>query len=286
MRLGDWGRNNIMKNVLLGVYEKAMDDRQTWLEKLILTRESGFDCLEMSVDATPQRMNRLYDTQTSNLLCKAIEHTGVPVHTMALTALRQYPLGSENEIVRDKALEIVRKAVDLSASCGISVIHLAGYDEHGDKRNEHTDRRFRDGIHRCVDYAASRGVTLAIETMDTPYMGSCRNIMALCHEIGSDRLKCYVDIGNLTASGLNIEEEISIAAGSIAGVHLKDTKPGIYRDILFGEGSVDFDACLRALKCSGYQGTMVAEMWSYDDPAFHSYLKQASAFLRKKLAQY
>ena len=117
-------------------------------------------------------------------------------------------------------------------------------------------------------------------------MGSCRNIMALCHEIGGDRLKCYVDIGNLTASGLNIEDEITIAAGSIAGVHLKDTRPGIYRDVLFGEGSVDFDACLRALKCSGYQGTMVAEMWSYDDPAFHSYLKQASAFLRKKLAQY
>lgn len=275
-----------LRELPLGVYEKAMDNRQTWQEKLILAKKCGFDCLEMSVDATPQRMNRLYDTQTVHQLCGAIEETGIPIHTMALTALRQYPLGSENEMVRDKALELVRKAVDLSASCGINVIHLAGYDEHGDKRNEHTDRRFRDGIRRCVDYAAPRGVTLAIETMDTPYMGSCRNIMALCHEIGGDRLKCYVDIGNLTASGLNIEDEITIAAGSIAGVHLKDTRPGIYRDVLFGEGSVDFDACLRALKCSGYQGTMVAEMWSYDDPAFHSYLKQASAFLRKKLAQY
>lgn len=275
-----------LRELPLGVYEKAMDNRQTWQEKLILAKECGFDCLEMSVDATPQRMNRLYDTQTVHQLCGAIEETGIPIHTMALTALRQYPLGSEDEPVRDKALELVRKAVDLSASCGIGVIHLAGYDEHGDKRNEHTDRRFQDGIRRCVDYAAPRGVTLAIETMDTPYMGSCRNIIELCRAIGSEHLKCYVDIGNLTASGLDVEEEISIAAGSIAGVHLKDTKPGIYRDILFGEGTVDFDACLQALKCSGYQGTMVAEMWSYDDPAFHSYLKQASAFLRKKLAQY
>lgn len=275
-----------LRELPLGVYEKAMDNRQTWQEKLILAKECGFDCLEMSVDATPQRMNRLYDTQTVHQLCGAIEETGIPIHTMALTALRQYPLGSEDEPVRDKALELVRKAVDLSASCGIGVIHLAGYDEHGDKRNEHTDRRFRDGIRRCVDYAAPRGVTLAVETMDTPYMGSCRNIIELCRAIGSEHLKCYVDIGNLTASSLDVEEEISIAAGSIAGVHLKDTKPGIYRDILFGEGTVDFDACLQALKCSGYQGTMVAEMWSYDDPAFHSYLKQASAFLRKKLAQY
>lgn len=275
-----------LRELPLGVYEKAMDNRQTWQEKLILAKECGFDCLEMSVDATPQRMDRLYDTQTVHQLCGAIEETGIPIHTMALTALRQYPLGSEDEPVRDKALELVRKAVDLSASCGIGVIHLAGYDEHGDKRNEHTDRRFRDGIRRCVDYATPRGVTLAIETMDTPYMGSCRNIIELCRAIGSEHLKCYVDIGNLTASSLDVEEEISIAAGSIAGVHLKDTRPGIYRDILFGDGTVDFDACLQALKCSGYQGTMVAEMWSYDDPAFHSYLKQASAFLRKKLAQY
>ncbi len=274
-----------LRELPLGVYEKAMDNRQTWQEKLILAKECGFDCLEMSVDATPQRMNRLYDTQTVHQLCGAIEETGIPIHTMALTALRQYPLGSEDEPVRDKALELVRKAVDLSASCGIGVIHLAGYDEHGDKRNEHTDRRFQDGIRRCVDYAAPRGVTLAVETMDTPYMGSCRNIMALCREIGAG-LQCYVDIGNLTAAGLDVTAEIAGAAGCIAGVHLKDTRPGVYRDILFGDGTVDFDICLQALKNAGYQGTMVAEMWSYDDPGFHSYLKQASGFLREKLARY
>ena len=60
----------------------------------------------------------------------------------------------------------------------------------------------------------------------------------------------------------------------------------MYRDILFGDGTVDFDACLQALKNVGYQGTMIAEMWSYDDPAFHSNLKKASAFLREKLAKY
>lgn len=276
----------LFENTILGIYEKAMDNRQSWQEKLTLARESGFDCMEMSVDATPQRMNRLYDVQTVHQLCTAIEQTGVPVYTMALTALRQYPLGSEDEDVRNKALELVRKAVNLSASCGIEVIHLAGYDEHGDKRNERTSTRFYDGIRRSVDYAAPHGVTLAIETMDTPFMGSCRNIMALCREVGGNQLKCYVDIGNLTASGLDVNEEIESAADNIAGVHLKDTRPGVYRDVLFGDGTVDFDLCFAALKKVNYKGTMVAEMWSYDDPTFHSNLKKACAFLREKLTLY
>ena len=274
-----------LRELPLGIYEKAVDNRLSWQEKLTLAKQSGFDCLEMSVDATPQRMNRLYEPQTVHQVCGAIETTGVPIHTMALTALRQFPLGSEDDAVREKALELVRKAVDLSAPCGIGVIHLAGYDEHGDKCNARTAQRFREGIRASVDYAAPRGITLAIETMDTPFLGSCRNIMALCHELGG-ALQCYVDVGNLTASGLDVQAELSAAAGAIAGVHLKDTRPGVYRDILFGDGTVDFDACLQALKNVGYQGTMIAEMWSYDDPAFHSNLKKASAFLREKLAKY
>ena len=274
-----------LRELPLGIYEKAIDNRLSWQEKLRLAWESGFDCLEMSIDATPQRMNRLYDTQTVHQVCGAIERTGVPIHTMALTALRQYPLGSEDDAVRDKALELVRKAVELSAACGIGVIHLAGYDEHGDKCNSRTARRFRDGICACLEYAVPRGITLAIETMDTPFMGSCRNIMALRREVGQE-LQCYVDVGNLTASGLNAAADVALAAGAIAGVHLKDTRPGVYRDILFGDGTVDFDICLQALKNAGYQGTMVAEMWSYDDPAFHGNLKKASAFLREKLARY
>ena len=274
-----------LRELPLGIYEKAIDNRLSWQEKLRLAWESGFDCLEMSIDATPQRMNRLYDTQTVHQVCGAIQRTGVPIHTMALTALRQYPLGSEDEAVRDKALELVRKAVDLSAACGIGVIHLAGYDEHGDKCNSRTALRFRDGIRTCLDYALPRGITLAIETMDTPFMGSCRNIMALRREVGQE-LQCYVDVGNLTASGLDAAADVALGAGAIAGVHLKDTRPGVYRDILFGDGTVDFAVCLQALKNAGYQGTMVAEMWSYDDPAFHGNLKKASVFLREKLARY
>ena len=47
----------------LGLYEKAMPNNLSWKEKLELTRESGFDYLEMSVDESDEKLARLDWTQ-------------------------------------------------------------------------------------------------------------------------------------------------------------------------------------------------------------------------------
>lgn len=276
---------NDLKKLPLGLYEKAISNHLSWEEKLSLAKESGFDFLEMGIDATPERLDRLYSRQTVQEVRHSIENTGVPIRTMALTANRRYPLGSEDMEIQEKALEIVERAVEFAADTGIRIVHLAGYDELGARRNASTKSIFRGSIEYCVRKAAGAGVTLAIETMDTSFMGSCANIMSLCREIDSPFLQCYADIGNLTASGIDVQSDLRIGGKHIVGVHLKDTRPGVYRDVLFGDGTVDFDHCLNALKSIGYAGFFAAEMWSYDNVKFHSYLATASRFLRKKIAE-
>lgn len=276
---------NNLKELPLGLYEKAVDNHLSWEEKLSLTKESGFDFMEMGIDATPERLHRLYSHETVQEVRHAIEDTGIPIRTMALTANRMYPLGSEDIEIQEKALEIVARAIEFAADTGIRIVHLAGYDEHGVHSNPNTNMIFRDSILYSVRKAASAGVTLAIETMDTSFMGSCENIMSLCREIDSPFLQCYADIGNLTASGIDVERDLRIAGKHIVGVHLKDTRPGVYRDVLFGDGTVDFDKCLNVLSNMGYSGFFTAEMWSYDNVKFHNYLGTASKFLRRKLAK-
>ena len=275
-----------LKTLPLGIYEKAISNHLSWKEKLELAQESGYDYVEISVDATPERLERLYSPSCVLDLRRAVEETGVPGYTMALTANRAYPLGSEDDTVREKGLEIVERAVAFAAATGIRAVHLAAYDEHGDRCNANTQLRFKAAMNRCVEMAAGKGVILALETMDTQFMGSCTNIMALCESIDSPYLQCYADIGNLTASGISVAEDIKRAGKHIVGVHLKDSKPGVYRDVLFGQGIVDFDSCLHALEDIDYSGFFVAEMWSYDNEQFHSYLPTASSYLREKLAKY
>ncbi|TAR30010.1 xylulose 5-phosphate 3-epimerase, partial [Lactiplantibacillus plantarum] len=71
---------------------------------------------------------------------------------------------------------------------------------------------------------------------------------------------------------------------SIVSVHLKDTKPvtkiskGQFRDVPFGEGTVDFVGCLRTLKRLNYNGAFTIEMWTEktNDPI--TAVKKAKAF--------
>ena len=56
----------------LGLYEKAMPGNLSWKEKLELTRESGFDYLEMSVDESDEKLARLDWTQEERDIVKEI----------------------------------------------------------------------------------------------------------------------------------------------------------------------------------------------------------------------
>jgi L-ribulose-5-phosphate 3-epimerase len=267
----------------LGLYEKAISNNLNWVQKLTLTRECGFDYLEVGIDATEARLSRLYSDAQAEELKNAVERTGVPVFTMALTANRDFPLGSENDTVRNIGMDIVAHGIDFASSVGIQVVHLAAYDEHGELCSGNTRRRFADAVEKYTGKADARGVKLALETMDEAFMGSCVNIAELCRKIGSAHLYCYADIGNLTASGLDVAEELAYAKEYIVGVHLKDARPGVYRDVLCGDGTVDFDVCLKALRDIGYSGYLAAEMWGYDRDSFHAYLPEACRFFRSRL---
>lgn len=275
-----------LKDLPLGVYEKAISNNLSWEDKLLLAKGSGFDCIELCIDGTDERISRLYDKKTANTVLKAIKETGVPIYTMALTANRMYPLGSEDNEIRGKGLELVQRAIILAEELGIQVVHLAAYDDLGEKSNNHTKFLFRESIEKCVRMVEGHPLNLALETMDTEFMGSCTDIAALCKEIKSNQLRCYADIGNLTSLGLDPSDELPIGGELIVGIHLKDAMQNICRDVPFGKGIVDFDGSLKTLSSMGYTGFMTAEMWSYDKDSFHPYLKEVSKFLRGKLEMY
>ncbi len=56
--------------------------------------------------------------------------------------------------------------------------------------------------------------------------------------------------------------ELKAGSGHIVAVHVKDTKPGVFKNVPFGEGVVDFERCFETLKQTGYCGPYLIEMWS------------------------
>ena len=115
----------------------------------------------------------------------------------------------------------------------------------------------------------------SIISMDYPFLNSLSKIDYLKTQIHSPFLQAYPDVGNLTAWPENdVAHEIESNIDNIVAVHLKDTKPvtpdfpGQFKEVPFGDGTVDFEAVLRLFNRLGYNGSYTVEMWTSkaDDP--------------------
>lgn len=259
----------LSKQVPLGIYEKALPAGECWLERLSLAKTLGFDFVEMSVDETDARLSRLNWSREQKLtLINAVADTGVKVPSMCLSAHRRFPLGSEDDAVRQQGLDIMRSAIQFAQDVGIRVIQLAGYDVYYQQANNETRRRFREGLKESVEMASRAQVTLAMEIMDYPLMNSISKALGYAHYLNNPWFQIYPDIGNLSAWENDVQMELQAGMGHIVAVHVKDTRPGVFKNVPFGTGVVDFEQCFSTLKQSGYRGPYLIEMWSEtaDDP--------------------
>lgn len=229
----------------LGIYEKALPSELSWEEKLRAAGKLGFDFVEISIDETDEKLARLNMSQQERKeLVELMATTGVSIRTMCLSGHRKYPLGSEDPAIEARSLEIMDKALQLAVDLGIRIIQIAGYDVYYEESTEKTVARFDKNLQKAVDMAAAYGVLLGFETMETPFMNSVTKAMAYVKKINSPYLHVYPDLGNVTnamvASGGSVLQDLSNGAGSLVAMHLKETKPGVFRDMDFGTGHVNF----------------------------------------------
>ena len=92
------GRNHRMSKAYeLGLYEKAMPGTLTWKERLEAAKAAGYDYVEISIDATEEKIARLDMDRESRLeLVKTMYETGIPIRTMCVSALTKYAIGSSD----------------------------------------------------------------------------------------------------------------------------------------------------------------------------------------------
>ena len=168
-----------MKNYYLGLYEKSMPNTLTLEEKLRQAKASGFDFMEISIDETDAKLSRLDMTREERkALVDAMYQAGLPIKTMCLSGHRKYPLGSRDESVRARGLEIMEKAIQLACDLGLRIIQLAGYDVYYEEGGEDTRALFLENLKKSAEMAAAAGVTLAFETMETEFMNTVEKAMA------------------------------------------------------------------------------------------------------------
>lgn len=140
----------------------------------------------------------------------------MPVRTSSLS------FGSRDEAVRERAREIMSKAIRLARDLGIRTIQLAGYDVYYEDHDEGTRQRFAEGLAWAVEQAAASQVMLAVEIMDTAFMNSISKWKKWDEMLASPWFTVYPDVGNLSAWGNDVPAELKLGIDRIAAIHLKD----------------------------------------------------------------
>ena len=152
----------------LGLYEKSMPNSLNWKQKLEIAKKSGFDFVELSIDETDEKLDRLNMTAQERVnLAAVMSEAGIRFETMCLSGHRKYPLGSPDDATRARGLQIMEKAIILARDLGIRMIQIAGYDVYYEDSTEQTRALFAGSLQKSVQLAAKYGVLLAFETMET-----------------------------------------------------------------------------------------------------------------------
>ncbi len=207
----------------------------------------------------------------------------------------------------DNAGRIARakRVVDLAADLGTAIVttHIGVVP---DDAASPVYAVMRDACRELGAYAASRGTTFAVET--GPESGAV--LRAFLDEVAVDGIGANLDPANLVmVGGHDPVEAVRLLAPYIVHTHAKDGRrlkscsaaevygafaDGTYGELVerlggdpfvevpLGEGEVDWDAYLAALKTAGYRGFLTIEREVGDDPAVD--IARAVRFLRERIA--
>lgn len=254
-----------MKKYELGLYEKAMRNGLSWREKLQCTKECGYDYLEISIDATDEKINRIFmDKHEKKIIMEAVFDTGIPIGSMSVSALTKYALGDPSEEIRNKAMQIAEKSIELASDLGVRTVMIPGYDIYFGESTVETKKFFLENVKKIAEIAEREGILVGFETMENDFMNTTGKAVQYVNMVDSAYLKIYPDAGNITNAAVankhDVCEDLSLGKGKLIALHLKETKPGVFREVPFLTGHVEFKKIIDTAWKMGVR-RYVTELW-------------------------
>lgn len=253
----------------LGVYEKALPADLPWDVAFEEVARIGYRFYELSVDESTDRRARLgWSVAERARVRRAASAAGVDIMTVGLSAHRADPWGSPDPATRVRAAQLADRAIGLACDLGAPCLQVAGYYTYYESGHPESRRWFVDGLAAAARIAEDRGLVLALENVDGTDVVSVQDALGVLRDVGSPAVRLYVDVGNLAANELDVVAQLELALPDAFAVQLKDARPGEFRRVAFGTGTVPFAQVLAACERHGYRGPLSVEMWNdHGDPS-------------------
>jgi D-psicose/D-tagatose/L-ribulose 3-epimerase len=217
----------------------------------------GFDVLEVCIE-DPARV-------TPARVSEAAERAGVAISVCGAFGPDR-DVSHEDPGRRQMGVAYLRTCVDIAAAVGSP--HVAGpmYSATGkarmlsDEAREQQRRWAAQSLAVAADYAAERGVALAIEPLnrfETDLVNTVEQGLELCERIGRENVGVLLDTFHMNIEETSIGDAIGAAGERLLHFHACENDRGAP-----GSGHVPWDEVAAALKRIDYRGQVVIESFT------------------------
>lgn len=265
-----------------GINAWSFDQDLSFSSCMGMAKEAGFEGIELvlaskgdiTMDATESKMLRIREEA---------ERIGISINSLATGLYWQFSLTSDRKDIRERALSVARKQIDiarwLGADCVLVCPGAVGVDFKPEEVVPDAEsieffagsevipydvayERSLAGLRELAPYAEANKVNIGVENIWNRFLLSPLEFKAFIDEIASPFVGVYFDVGNIVATGYP-EQWIRILGKRIKKLHFKDYRRAVgslagFVDLLAGD--VNWPAVVSALEEIGYDGWANAEM--------------------------
>ncbi len=240
----------------------------TLAENFRLAKEAGFDGVEVALDEVGELSLTSTEADVKKVKAAA-DKAGIELYSVASGLYWKYSLSSDDEKMREKAKECVRKQLQVASWLGCDTIlivpgavSVSFAPELGITDYDVVYERSLAAVKELSKDAERLKVSIGLENVWNNFLLSPLEMRDFIDKVGSRYVGSYFDVGNVVFSGYP-EQWIKILGNRIKKVHFKDYRRSVgsldgFVDLLAGE--VDWKAVKAAFDKIGYDGWVTGEM--------------------------
>lgn len=237
-------------------------------ECIRLAKRAGYDGIELAMAETG---GLSLESSADDIaeLARIADGEGIEISSLASGLGWSYALTSVSKSNRDKAIEVVKRQLDVAARLKADTILVVpgavGVDFIPDAEVTEYDVAYDnafEALRGLAGEAEAHRVSIGVENVWNKFLLSPLEMRNFLDGIGSPYVGAYLDIGNTVLTGYP-EHWIKILNRRIKKVHFKDFRrngAGLSAFVDLLAGDVDYPLVMAKLQEVGYSDYVIAEM--------------------------
>ncbi len=162
---------------------------------------------------------------------------------------------------RTRRLDFLKRAVDVAALLGAQTVSLWSGRKPPKLPEGEANRHLVEACKTLCEHALAKSVTLAFEPEPGMFIETTAQFDRLRSQVDDPFFSLTLDVGHLHCLGDgDPPARIRQYASILANVHIEDMRRGAHEHLMFGEGEMQFEPIISALREVRYTGGIHVEL--------------------------